>query len=343
MESRGHRRRSDGVLVRAGSFAERAGSLQPADPNLRRGLHAGIAIIIVLGVGLALVAGLGDFPDVSWRFRPLALVLAVIGLSALLIGSAEIWRRLLGALGPQLRPLPAQEIWFVSELGRYVPTSLLLPKLRVAMCGRDGVPGRITSASIVYEIALFLSANLVLAAYFVITLPELAGEWERWVALAVPLVALIGLQPRIFHPLADGLLLRLGRDPLPLSLPGRRVIEFAALYLAGMVVGGVAVYCLAQAVYPVGADDLPTVVGSLAIGTGFSIIAFIVPGGLGAREAAMALALSSVMPTAPAVAVAVLSRLVQLGLEVLLALVTLWLARRGSATGRSREEDLQLG
>jgi uncharacterized membrane protein YbhN (UPF0104 family) len=343
MESGGHRRRTEGVLVRAGSLAARAGSLQPADPNLRRGLHAGIAIIVVLGVAVAMVAGLGDFPDVSWRIRPVALALAVIGLSVLLVGSAEIWRRVLRALGPELRPLAAQEIWFVSELGRYVPTSLLLPMLRVAMCRKDGVPGRVTSASIVYEIALFLAANLTLAAYFVITLPDLAGDWERWLVVVIPVVALVALQPRIFHPLADGLLVRLGRDPLPLALPGRRVIEFAALYLAGMVVGGVAVYCLAQAVYPVGADDLPTVVGSLAIGTGFSIIAFIVPGGLGAREAAMALALSSVMPTAPAVAVAVLSRLVQLGLEVLLALVTLWLARRGSATGRSPEEELQLG
>lgn len=343
MESSGHRRRTEGALVRAGSLAARAGSLQPADPNLRRGLHAGIAIIVVLGVAVAMVAGLGDFPDVNWRIRPVALALAAIGLSVLLVGSAEIWRRVLRALGPELRPLPAQEIWFVSELGRYVPTSLLLPMLRVAMCGKDGVPGRITSASIVYEIALFLVANLALAAYFVITLPDLAGDWERWLVVAIPVMALVALQPRIFHPLADGLLVRLGRDPLPLSLPGRRVIEFAALYLAGMVVGGLAVYCLAQSVYPVGADDLPTVVGSLAIGTGFSIVAFIVPGGLGAREAAMALALSSVMPTAPAVAVAVLSRLVQLGLEVFFALVTLWLARRASATGRSREEDLQVG
>jgi glycosyltransferase 2 family protein len=342
MEPRGHRRRSEGRLVRAGSLAARAGSLQPADPNLRRGLHAGIAILVLLGVALALVAGLGDFPDVDWRFRPLALLLAVIGLGAFLVASAEIWRRLLRALGPELRPLPAQEIWFVSGLGRYVPTSVLLPVLRVAMSARDGVPGRITSASLVYEFAIFLAANLALAAYFVITLPDLAGDWQRWVVIAIPVLALIGLQPRIFHPVVDGLLVRLGREPLPLSLPGRRVIEFAVLYVAGMVVAGLAVYCLAQSVYPVGTDDLPTVVGSLAVGTGLSIIAFIVPGGLGAREAAMALALSPVMPTAPAVAVAVLSRLVQLGLEVVLALATLWLARRGSPSGRSPEEEIQV-
>jgi uncharacterized membrane protein YbhN (UPF0104 family) len=343
MRARNDRRRSEGVLVRAGSLAARAGSLQPADPNLRRGLHAGIGIVIALGVAVALVAGLGDFPEVDWRFRPVALALAVLGLSAFLIATAEIWRRLLRALGPELAPRPAQEIWFVSGLGRYVPTSLLLPMLRVAMSARDGVPGRITSASIVYEFSLFLAANLALAAYFVITLPDLAGDWQRWVVLAIPVVALIGLQPRFFHSFADGALRRMGREPLPLSLPGRQVFEFALAYAAAMVVAGLAVYCLAQSVYPVGADDLPTVIGSLAVGTGLSIVAFIIPGGLGAREAGMALALSSVMPAAPAVAIAVLSRLFQLGLEILLAVAALWLGRRGSATGRTPEEEIQLG
>ncbi len=337
------RRRSEDVLVRAGSLAARIGSLQPADPNLRRGLHAGIGIIVVLGVALALVAGLGDFPSVSWRFRPLALALAVILLSGFLIGSAEIWRRLLRALGSELEPLTANEIWFVSGLGRYVPTSLLLPMLRVAMCRRVGVPGRITSVSVVYELSLFVAANLAIGAYFIITLPDLAGDWQRFVVLAIPVVALIGLQPRFFHTFADAALRRMGREPLPLSLPGRRVFEFGALYTAATVVAGLAAYCLAQSIYPVGTDDLPTVVGSLAVGTGFSIVAFIIPGGLGAREAGMALALSPVMPTAPAVAVAVVSRLAQLALEVLLAVVTLWLARRRSTTATSPDDGLQLG
>jgi glycosyltransferase 2 family protein len=326
-------------LHRAGELAARVGSLQPSDPGLRRGLHAGVGILVVLGVALAVVAGVGDFPDVNWRFRPLALVLAVVGFSGFLIASAEIWRRLLRALGPELHRVQAQEIWFVSGLGRYVPTSVLLPMLRVAMSNRDGVPGRITSASIVYEVSLFLAANLALGSYFVLTLPDLAGDWQRFIVLAIPVVALVGLQPRFFHRFADAALRRTGREPLPLSLPGRRVLEFACLYVVAMAVLGVATYSLAQTVYPVGLDDLPTVVGSLAVGTGVSIVAFIIPGGLGAREAGMALALSSVMPTAPAVAIAVLSRLFQLGLEVVLALIMLWLARRASATGISREEE----
>jgi hypothetical protein len=87
----------------------------------------------VLGIGLALVAALGDFPDVDWRFRPIALLLSLLAFTIYLFGSAEIWRRLLRALGPELPPCGATAIWFASGLGRYVPTALLLPVIRMAM------------------------------------------------------------------------------------------------------------------------------------------------------------------------------------------------------------------
>lgn len=102
------------------------------------------------------------------------------------------------------------------------------------------------------------------------------------------------------------------------------------MYAAACLVAGLAVYCLAQSIFPVGADNLPTVVSSYAVANTVSILAFMLPGGLGAREASMAVALAPVMPTAPAVAVAVLSRIVQVALEVVFAFGTVVLARRRS-------------
>src|SRR5262245_49537867 len=164
-------------LERAGDLAARASSLRPSDPSLRRGLHAGIAIILILGIGLAVVAAIGDFPEVDWRFRPVALALSLAAFSAYLIGSAELWRRLIAALGGELPARRAAGIWFASGLGRYVPTALLLPMLRMAMCEREGVRKGVTLASIAYEFALFFTASVIVSAYFVITLPDLEGVW----------------------------------------------------------------------------------------------------------------------------------------------------------------------
>ena len=314
-------------LERAGDLASRLGSLRPANPGLRRGVHAAILIIVALSVVFATIATLGGFPQVNWRFRPAALACSVAGFVLLLVYSAEIWRRLLIALGPKLQPLRAQSIWFVSALGRYVPTALLLPMLRVALSEREGAPKRICLASIVYETALMLTASVIVGAYLVIKLPDLAGQSQRFLVLAVPAVALVALQPTIFHRLANLALTRLGRDPLPLSLPGWRILEFVALYLGSMLIAGLSLYALAQSFYPVGIADLPTMVGAFGVATAFSFLAFLLPGGLVAREAAMTLALSPIMPPAPALAIAVVSRILQLALEVVFAVVTPLLAR----------------
>jgi glycosyltransferase 2 family protein len=321
-------RRAPRRLERAGEIAARVSSLQPTDPNLRRGLHAAIAIVLALGIGLVVVAAAGDFPEVDWRFRPAALALSLLAFTLYLIGNAEIWRRLMGALGHSLPPLRGNGIWFASGLGRYVPTALLLPVLRMAMAERQGVPKRVTAAAVVYELALFFTANVIVAAYFVITLPELEGLWERYIVLVLPAIAVVALQPRIFHTSADLLLTRMGRARLPISLPGPRVAEFTALYAVIVLIAGAGIYFLAQSLYPVGAGDVPTVISSYAVATTVSILAFIIPGGLGAREATMAVALSPVMPAAPAIAVAVISRILQVALEVLFASGALLLDRR---------------
>jgi hypothetical protein len=298
---------------------------------LRRGVHAGIAIIVVLSVSLAIVAGLGDLPDVEWRFRPVGLLLSAVGLSAFLIANAEIWRRLLRALGPEIDARQGMMIWFVSALGRYVPAGVLLVMLRAAMAERVGVPKRICLASVAYELALFFTAALLLGSYFVIDLPALQDAPQRFLVLVLPVLAIVAMQPRIFHTLVDRVLVRLGRARLPLSLPGGRVFEFVGLYAVTYVIAGVSLYALAQSVYPVGVDDLPLVVGAFAVGTALSLLAFVLPGGLVAREAGIALALSPVMPAAPAIAIAVLARIVQIGLEVLIAMLTPLLTRNREA------------
>lgn len=324
-------------LERAGHLAARHGSLQPSDPRVRRGLHIGIGIVVALSVGLAALVALGDLGDVDWRFRPFGLAAVIVGFAVCLVWHAEIWRRILTALGHDVSFRRSYAIWFTSGLGRYVPTGLLLPVLRVAMTERVGVPKRVSLASMVYEGCFVLTGALILAAYFVVDLPELQGEPGRFLVLAIPVIALIVLQPRIFHPLSDRVLTRLGRDRLPAVLSSARVLEFVVLYALSYVVAGLSVYGLAQIFYPVGAEDLFICVGAFAVGTALSLIAFALPGGLIAREAGLAVALSPVMPAGPAIAIAVMARIVQLALELVGAVVAPLLARR-SEGGRDVTE-----
>jgi hypothetical protein len=321
-------------LERVGSAAARAVSLRPADPRARLGVQAAVATVVVACAVLAVIAAVGDFPQVDWRFRPAALGLSLIGFALSLIAAAEIWRRIVAALGPRMGARRSASVWFMSGLGRYVPTSLLLPVLRAAMAEREGVPKRISLASMAYEICISSTAALIIGAYFVIDLPDLSGSPGRFVVLALPMIALVILQPRFFHTVADRFLTRLGREPLPVSLSSGRVLLMVALYASTYVLAGLSLYALAQSIYPVGAGDLVVVIGAFSVGTALALIAFVLPGGLVAREAGIALALSPVMPAAPAIAIAVLSRIIQLGLELLGAAIAPMLARRAPRTQR---------
>jgi hypothetical protein len=321
------REATSGKLARAGEFASRIGGLEPGDPAIRRGLHAAIAIVLALGVGLAVVGGAHEFPDIDWSWRPLPLVLGIIGWGLTMLASAEVWIRILGGLGSRLDRHVGVRIWFVSGLGRFVPTSLLLPMVRIASCQRRGVRKSICLASIVYEYAIVLTASLTVGAYSLITLPGLQGHWERFLALAVPVLVIAFMQPRVFRPVADNVLQRLGRERLPEVLDSRHATGLLVAYMAINATGGLSVYALAQCIYPLGSGDIPTVIGAYALGTCIGLIAFALPGGLVAKEAGLAVGLAPIMPTAPAVAIALFARLTQISVEVVVVTISLARAR----------------
>ena len=325
-------------LARAGEAASRAVSLRPSDPNVRRGLYAGITIVVILSVGLLAWSSLSDLPDIEGELRPAWLAVALASFLALVLLNAIIWRRLLDALDGHLSPRRATAIWCVSAVARYVPTSLLMPVVRSAMAERQGVPKRVTLVSIVYELAFTLTGALVVGAYFVIDLEALGGEAARFLALTLPVLALVFLQPAIFHRAVDFALSTFGRSELPIALDTPAVLKFAALYTVPSLLGGLAACAVAQAIYPIEGSDVITVIGAFSVGTLASLLGFLLPGGLVARETAFVIALAPVMPASPAVAVAILVRIVQLVAELLLAVLGPVIARpRASVaqTGRT--------
>ena len=174
-----------------------------------------------------------------------------------------------------------------------------MPVLRVALSEREEVPKRICAASLIYEVALSVMGALMVGVFFFIDLPELQGHQLRYAALALPVLGLGALHPRVFGPAVDRLLVRLGREPLPVTLDAVRVLEFVVLYAGSFVIGGVAVFVLAYSVYPVAIADIPVFIGAFAIGTFLAMIAFVLPGGIVAREAALAVGLSPAFADCP--------------------------------------------
>jgi hypothetical protein len=315
-------------LERIGAAGASVASLGGQQSRTQKLLMWAMGALIVAFLAAAIISQWSKLPDIHWRFEPGWLALCLAALITFQFIHATLWVFMLEALGAPIHAMRGRAVWSLTLLARYVPTNIALAVSRMALAEREGVPKRVCGASIVYELGFTFGGAAALGAYFVVTLPSLQDNPIRWLAIAAPIVVLVALDPAIFHRIADTALRRLGRASLPLSLSRLQVLGFFAAFVGSFLIAGFAVYAFAEAIHGVSNDDIPTTIGAYSVGFAASVVAFVLPGGLGAREAAMAAALSPALPLGAALAVAVGIRLAQMLIEVLYAAVTPMLARR---------------
>ena len=322
------------VLERVGSAGATAASLGGERSRWRKWAVLAIAVLAVGFLVYTAARNWSRLPEIEWRFEPVWLVGCVLALVVFQAIQAQMWVGILRALGGRLATARGWWIWSATMLARYIPTNLAMVVGRTAMAERDGVAKRVTMASTVYQLGVAFAGATAVGAYFVIELPGLQDTPVRFVALALPVAALVALDPRIFHRLADHALKRLGREPLPVSLPRSAVLLYTAVAAVSFVIAGVAVWAFTEAIHPIAADAIPTVIGAYSVGFAISVLTIVLPGGLGAREGAMVAALSPVMPVTVALAVSIAIRLLQIGIELLFATITpVWARRSATAPG----------
>ena len=186
-----------------------------------------------------------------------------------------------------------------------------------------------TSAILVYELVIGLAAALVVAAWFVIELPDLrggVGSLRRCCAAGAG-----GDRSSSSGFLANVisiLLRRLGREPLGIVLSWSQIAAFTLVFMGGFLAAGVGVLGLTQSMYEVTAADLPVVLTSYAFAFVAGLFGFLLPGGIGAREAGLVAGLAAAVPATVALAVAVAARVLQTLIELAYAGVTTVMARR---------------
>jgi hypothetical protein len=319
------------LLERAGTAAAGIGQVGPSGPRARLAFQWSIAGLIFACLVYFVLRQWSSVPDdFDWRFEPGWLAVAAGGVFGFYVCQAEIWRRMVHSLGEgHLRARPAWALWGKSLLARYVPTNALMVVGRMVMAERHGVPKRVCLASIAYELVLGFGTALMVGAYFVIQLPDLEGRTARYlVLLLVPLV-LVFLHPRVFAPLANFGLRKLGRPSLPRVLSFGQVVQFSVLYIGSWAVIGVGLYAFAKALAPLPAADFPYVAAAYPVAFCVAVLTFVVPSGLGTRDVALAVAMSAVLDDAVATAIAVAFRIFQTVVELLYVAAAVALDRDG--------------
>jgi hypothetical protein len=290
------------------------------------------ALLVALGLlALALVGQWRDIRD-SYSLLTAGGVVASGVVTVLAVGTTVLsWRALLAGFGARLPLRAAVRIFFVGQIGKYIPGSVW-PVLAQMELSRDyGVSRpKAASASLVVLALAVPSGGLAAAA----TLPfvsakALASYW--WALVAVPVFA-VGLCPPVLSR-ALGLAFRLlRRPPLDEPLTLRPIAAGSGWLLVSFCWYGLATWLLVRDLDPqvAGARLVALSVGAYALAWTAGFLVLVLPAGAGVREAVLVLALAPAVASGPATLVALVARLLATIADLVWAAVGVALRGRGT-------------
>ncbi|MEV8633739.1 lysylphosphatidylglycerol synthase transmembrane domain-containing protein [Streptosporangium sp. NPDC051023] len=267
-------------------------------------------LLVALGFGAWAVARQWDavragFALLSWQ----ALALSLLAVVAALCGGMMTWRALLADLGSPLPFRSAAKVFFVGQLGKYIPGSLW-PVLAQMEMGRElGVPRSRSAAAFFLTLPVQLGSGLVISGVTLLAAMPGSAAPYAWVFLLIPVLAVI-FEPRVINGILGFGLRKLKREPLERPLTRTGMLTALGWALLGWTAYGLH---LAAIIHDFGLSGVSVAVfsvGAFALSWCLGIMTFVVPAGAGVREVAMVAVLAPVLSQGQAIAVALCSRIV---------------------------------
>jgi hypothetical protein len=280
-----------------------------------------VRLLVAVAVVVALVWGVArnwteisqDLQRVSFRAVLLSFVPAALGTWLTMLG----WRVVLADLGSPLHMAPAGGVFFVGQLGKYLPGSVWTVLVQADMASHLHVPRRRTGVAGLVAIGLSVLTGILVGLPAVPLLLRQSSGFTGWVLLAVPLLAVLVWPALLNRMIALGLRL-LHRPPLEHSLSARAILTTVVLYAVAWLLFGLHIAVLALAVGAGGSATVASLTGYALAGS-LGMLTVVLPAGLGARDGILTLVLASAMPVSAATAVAIVSRFVVTVADVLAA------------------------
>jgi glycosyltransferase 2 family protein len=257
------------------------------------------------------LAGVGSTRAVT------AFLLVVGGL----IVSSEVWRLAVVAVAGRLDPPEARQVFFVSQLGKYVPGAVWTIAAQVEMARRHGLSRPAMGVGALLFLGYHLVSGMVVAAVILpIGSPELIVRYP-WV-LALTMIAVVSVLPPVLGWIIDRSLALLRQPPLHRTLRGADVIPPLAWMLVVWACFGLATYVVSEPLR-LGATSMPTLllasIGGFAIAWVVGVLVLPAPAGVGPREVAFVVVLAPLLGLTAATSVAVLLRVVHTAADLGLA------------------------
>lgn len=269
----------------------------------RRVLALTRVAFVIATVAFAAVGLRSQWPDVLRALadiRPCQWLLATILFSAGVLITGLVWAVVLGGYGYSLPRGEALRIFFVGQLGKYIPGSVWSFAAQAHIAAERAVPYRTTVAAGLIFVLVNLATALVLGGIALLSGTLRSSIPAPAVAVCV-VAALVCLSPAVLGWTASYLAGSRWQPADPWSMTARLCGEMTVTWAAY----GAGVAALLP--HRKGAPLLATA-GAFALAYVIGVVVVAAPAGLGIREVTMTALLASMVGLAPAAAAALLSR-----------------------------------
>jgi len=281
-------------------------------------------LIISYFVGKTILANREQVSAYAWDFDPALMGLSLLAFFGAYAFLAWTWGKVLRYAGHPISFKDAWEIYFIGNLGHYIPGKVWTVAGVAYMAERKGIPPMAAGAAVVFAQAYSIISSL---AFFPAFLILSAGE-SSWLRLewAIPaILAFVGIFmfPGNLERMLNRVLAFMGKERISLDLTPGKAVRITVLYTISWGMFGAAFWLFVSAVTRDGTVSpvLLTAVYALSYVAGY--LAFFAPGGLGVREGAASCLLSSAMSPGVAVLVTFLVRLPSTLVEIFCVLLIL--------------------
>lgn len=259
--------------------------------------------------------------DALTALPPLTVLAALVAAFAYVVATMASWRAVLTDLGSNVPLGSAARMFFLSQLGKYLPGGVW-NLVAAAEIGADlKIPRRRSVTVMAVALLVTIVTGLLLAVVALLAGPEEVRDTYWAAALSLPALGVLLLPPVVNRLL--GFVLRLaGRPPLEHPLSSAGVARASGWALAAWLLAGLQIWLLATAL---GADaTLATAalaVGAYALAWTVGFLVVVVPAGVGVREAVLGIVLADHLSAGAVVVVVIASRVLMTVADVGLGVV----------------------
>jgi uncharacterized membrane protein YbhN (UPF0104 family) len=256
--------------------------------------------------------------------------MVIAALSALLavFCSAFSWREAYAGLGMSLRVSVSLRVFFVSQIGKYIPGSVwpVLSQMEMAR-DRGYSRARAGAASVLSMLVGVVTSGSVACVVMLTRAPSALTDY--WFVLLVVPAGIFVLTPPGLRMVIQPIGRVLHKEFDVSTIRGMRILYSCLWALVMWGLYGIHTWIILRDLGAAAAVSLSAAVGAFAFAWVIGFLVVLAPAGVGVREAVMVLALGGAVSTATAFAFAIVSRVILTLIDAAVACLGFLLGKDG--------------